>query len=402
MPKDEFIPLSAPNFQGNEWNYVSEALKTGWVSTSGQYVVAFEQKVAEYVGTKYAVSCQSGTAGLHLALMALGVTASHLVIVPTLTFIATVNPVKYVGAEPVFMDCDRSLCMDPEKLSRFCARECDYIQGKLFDKRTGKHIKAIVVVHTYGNMADMERIMPIAEKYNLRLVEDATEALGTRYTSGPYTGRYAGTIGDIGVFSFNGNKIITTGGGGMLVSDNARYIEKAKHLSTQAKSDELYYLHDAIGYNYRMTNLQAALGVAQMEELEEFIEIKRKNYCTYQKLLKGIDGIELLPIRKGIRGNHWFYSLNCVGQNFHRDALIEWLHKHKVQCRPVWGLIHEQKPYRKSFAYDIEKASKYWKQIVNIPCSTDLTLADLTRVVRLIQKLPAGDCGLQQISGQGD
>lgn len=387
MMKNEFIPLSVPNFQGNEWNYAEKAISAGWVSTAGQYVVEFEQKLAEYVGTGDAVSCQSGTSGLHLALMALGVKAAHAVIVPTLTFIAAVNPVRYVGAEPIFMDCDSSLCMDPEKLDRFCEEECFFKKGKLFHKKTGKYIKAIIVVHVFGNMADMEKLMPTAEKYNLAVVEDATEALGTRYISGTYAGKYAGTIGDIGVFSFNGNKIITTGGGGMLVSKHMEHIETARHLSTQAKKDDLYYLHDAVGYNYRMTNIQAALGVAQMEELEEFITIKRRNYCLYRELLEKADGIELLPIRDGIRGNHWFYSLYCSGEKFQRDRLIEWLNSHNIQCRPVWGLIHEQEPYIKNFAYNIEEACRYWERLVNIPCSTNLTLVDIERVAEVIYEM---------------
>ncbi|NCC99914.1 MAG: aminotransferase class I/II-fold pyridoxal phosphate-dependent enzyme, partial [Bacteroidia bacterium] len=209
----KFIPLSVPNLKGRELEYVTNAVETEWVSTGGPYVNDFENKITEYVGCKGAVSCQNGTSGLHTAMMVCDVSKEDEVIVPTLTFIAAVNPVKYIGAEPIFMDCDDSLTMDPEKLLEFCQKECSFYNGKLINNKTKKQIKAMVIVHVFGNMADMEKIMDVANKFNVKVVEDATEAIGTYYTSGKYEGKYAGTIGDIGVYSFNGNKIITTGGG---------------------------------------------------------------------------------------------------------------------------------------------------------------------------------------------
>ena len=240
----KFIPLSVPNLKGKELEYVTHAVETEWVSTGGPYVNDFELKVAEYAKCIGAVSCQNGTSGLHIALEVCGVTKEDEVIVPTLTFIAAVNPVKYIGAEPIFMDCDDSLTMDVDKLKDFCEMECSFLDGKLINNSTKKHIKALIVVHVFGNMADMERIIEIANKYNLKVIEDATEAIGTYYIEGKYNGKHAGTIGDIGVYSFNGNKIMTTGGGGMIVSNNEELLRKAKHLTTQAKSDELYYTHE--------------------------------------------------------------------------------------------------------------------------------------------------------------
>lgn len=379
---DMVIPLSVPNFSGNELKYVTEAIETEWVSTSGPYVDTFEQKIAGYVGAFGAVACQNGTSGMHIALLINGVTKEQEVIVPTLTFIAAVNPVRYIGAEPVFMDCDSSLCMDPVKLREFCSKECRLADGDLVHNKTKKIIKCIVVVHVFGNMADMESIMEIAEEYHLKVIEDATEAIGTYYMSGKYAGKYAGTIGGTGVYSFNGNKIITTGGGGMIVSNNGKLLEHAKHLTTQAKSDTLYYTHDEIGYNYRMTNLQAALGLAQLEELEKFIEKKTWNFDQYQNKLSNIEGLELLQIRQGIRGNHWFYALYCderYGKT--RDEIISYLNKNKISVRPIWGLIHEQKPYKNFIAYKIEEAEKYWTHVINIPCSTNLTLEQINKVV---------------------
>lgn len=387
MDKQKFIPLSVPNLKGRELEYVTQAIETEWVSTAGFYVNEFENKLAEYVGIKGAVSCQNGTSGLHIALLVSGVTRDDEVIVPTLTFIAAVNPVKYVGAEPIFMDCDDSLCMDADKLLSFCQEECTFTNGKLINNKTKKHIKAIVIVHIFGNMADMEAIMSVANLYNLKVIEDATEALGTYYKEGNYKGKYAGTIGTIGVYSFNGNKIITTGGGGMIVSNNEELLIKARHLTTQAKSDELYYIHDEIGYNYRMTNLQAALGLAQLEQLESFIQVKKANFELYDKQIKRISGLRLSGFRNDIRSNYWFYALivNEERYGLNRDRLLKKLSQHKIQTRPVWGLIHQQKPYLNNQTYAIEKALYYGANALNIPCSSNLIEDDVLRVLECME-----------------
>ncbi len=380
------IPLSVPNLKGNELKYVQRAIETEWVSTGGPYVSEFEKSISGYVKAEGAVACQNGTSGIHIALEVCGVTKEHEVIVPTLTFIAAVNPVKYIGAEPIFMDCDGSLTMDPKKLKEFCETECDMIRGMLVNKRTKKHVKALIIVHVFGNMADMEAIMEIANRYRLIVIEDATEALGTYYISGKYKGSYAGTIGAVGIYSFNGNKIITTGGGGMIVSNNVDLLHRARHLTTQAKSDEIYFTHDEIGYNYRMTNLQAALGLAQLEQLEGFIGVKTENYWIYKKQLSDVSGLNILDFRSDIRSNYWFYSLLCTEEYpFHRDELMQYLSSKSIQTRPVWGLIHMQRPYRSSQTYRIEKALYYLAHIVNIPCSTNLCESDVLYIVECIK-----------------
>lgn len=236
----KFIPLSIPNFEGNEQKYVNDAVAQGWVSTGGAYITKLEESLEQYLGVPQVAACQSGTAALHLALVECGVMPGDMVIVPTLTFIAAVNPVRYQFAEPVFMDCDDSLCMDPVKLKKFCDTECELQDDKCIHKASGKQVKAVVVVHVFGNLADMESIMEIAEQYHLKVIEDATEALGTHYTQGKYNGKYAGTIGDFGAYSFNGNKIITTGGGGAVTGRNAAEVEHIRYLSTQAKDDVHY------------------------------------------------------------------------------------------------------------------------------------------------------------------
>ena len=376
-----FIPLSVPNLKGNELKYITEAVETEWVSTAGPYVTEFENKLAEYVHVPAAVSCQNGTSALHISLLLTGVTRDDAVLVPTLTFIAAVNPVKYIGAEPVFMDCDDSLCMDPKKLEKFCETECDFVDGKLIDRATGRHVKTMVVVHVFGNMADMEAILPIAKKYNIKVVEDATEALGTYYTDGPFKGRFAGTFGDVGAYSFNGNKIITTGGGGMIVSNDEELLKKAKHLTTQAKADEVNFIHDEIGYNYRMTNLQAAMGLAQLEQLEGFITVKERNYKAYKEALDGKKNMTIINFREGIRTNYWFYSICFKDDDGSRDALIKKLSDAKIQSRPIWGLISDQLPYEGSRTFELEKAPWFWKRVVNVPCSTNLSEEDCKRVI---------------------
>lgn len=382
-----FIPLSIPNFEGNEKKYVDDAIAQGWVSTGGAYINKMEEQLAAFLKVEQVAACQSGTAGLHLALMECGVQPGDMVIVPTLTFIAAVNPVRYQFAEPIFMDCDDSLCMDPQKLRRFCEEECRLDKEKLIHKATGKQIKALVVVHVFGNFADMESIMEVAETYHLRVIEDATEALGTSYTSGRYAGKYAGTIGDFGVFSFNGNKIITTGGGGAVTGRNAAEVVHIQYISTQAKDDPHYYIHNEVGFNYRMTNLQAAVGVAQLEKLEEFIVRKNKNYDLYNKLFEDFSLGKMLGFREGTYSNRWFYSLELPMDKLKGDLreIITALQEKGIQTRPIWGLIHEQLPYQGMIAYEVEKALYYSRCILNIPCSTQITEEEIRYVVEQIK-----------------
>lgn len=384
---NKHIPLSVPNLSLDILENVKETIETGWVSTGGRFITEFENKIAKYVGVERAVSCQSGTAGLHLALRVLGIEPGDEVIVPTLTFIAAVNPVRYLGAEPIFMDCDDTLNMDMDKLELFLENECRFKEGEVINKKTGKVIKAIIIVHVFGNPANMERLMGIKEKYNLKVLEDATEALGSYYLQGKYANRHCGTIGDMGVYSFNANKIITTGGGGMVVSHNSELLDKVAFLSIQAKTDPLYFIHDEIGYNYRMTNIQAAFGTDQIDRLEGFIETKIKNYNLYRQAINEIPGLSLLPFRKDARANHWFYSVVVDNKRYgmNRDTLLNKLNENNIQTRPLWRLIHKQKPYIKNQSYMIEKAYFYETNLLNIPCSSDLSKDEIVEVVRNLE-----------------
>lgn len=383
----KFIPLSIPNFEGNERKYVDDAVDQGWVSTGGAYVTKFEKEMANFLHVENVAACQSGTSALHLSLVEAGVRPGDVVLVPPLTFIAAVNPVKYQFATPVFIDCDDSFCLDPIKLQLFCKEECEW-DGKVL-KYNGAVVKALVVVHVFGNMADMELIMATAEKYNIRIIEDATEALGTKYVKGKYAGKYAGTIGNFGCFSFNGNKIITTGGGGAVTANEPKVVDHIRFLSTQAKTDPHYYIHDEVGYNYRMTNLQAALGVAQMEELPEFIKRKQRNYEQYRKLFDGFEYGELMPFREGTDANKWFYSINIDRSRITATMreLITRLHNKGIEARAIWGLINEQKPYEKEVTYNLVKAPYYANRILNIPSSTQITEEEIKYVANEVKQL---------------
>ena len=382
-----FIPLSVPNFEGNEKKYVNDAVEQGWVSTGGAYITKLEKQLEEYLHTDNVAACQSGTAALHLSLVEAGVRPGDVVLVPPLTFIAAVNPVMYQFAEPVFIDCDDSFCMDPVKLREFCEKECSFEEGIL--SYQGKRVKALVVVHVFGNLADMVSIMETVVKYNLKVIEDATEALGTKYTDGPFAGKYAGTIGDFGAFSFNGNKIITTGGGGAVTANKSEVVDHIRYLSTQAKDDPHYYIHHEVGYNYRMTNLQAALGVAQMEELPEFIRRKQTNYEKYKKLFEGFELGTLAGFREGTSSNKWFYSLEINRNRVTASMreIITALEQRGVQTRAIWGLINEQIPYQGFDTYRLEKAPYYAERILNFPSSTQITEEEIEYVVEQIKEV---------------
>lgn len=386
----KFIPLSIPNFEGNEKKYVNDALEQGWVSTGGAYINELEHRMADFLHTENVAACQSGTSAIHMALVEAGVRPNDIVIVPTLTFIAAVNPVKYQFANPVFIDCDDSLCIDPIKIRQFCEKECDF--DGVFLRYKDSVVRAIVVVHVFGNMADMVSILKIAQKYKLKVIEDATEALGTRYVDGELKGRYAGTIGDFGAFSFNGNKIITTGGGGAITSNKSEIVDHLRYLSTQAKDDIHYYIHNEIGYNYRMTNLQAALGVAQMEKLPEFIQRKNVNYDIYMDLFDGFELGKMVKFREDIYSNKWFYSLEINRDKISasmREIITE-LEKRGVQTRAIWGLINEQLPYKEDVSYEIKKASYYAERIINIPSSTQITIDEIKYVADNIKVVLGG------------
>ncbi len=379
----EIIPLSVPAIQGNEWKYIKECLDTEWVSSAGKYVDLFEKKIAEYTGAKYAVACVNGTAALHISLLIASVKPDDEVIVPTLTFISPVNVVRYCNTSPIFMDADEFYNIDSEKTIDFINKETIFKAGNTYNKETQKCIRAIIPVHIFGNAVYLDDLYEICKERNIKIIEDATESLGTKYTKGKFKNKHTGTIGELGCLSFNGNKIITTGGGGMILTDNKDYAEKAKYLTTQAKDDKVRYIHNEIGYNYRLTNIQAAIGVAQLEQLPGFIEIKKRNFDTYKERINEIPGLHLAETPDYAENNHWMYSLQIDKDKYGKDRekLMQYFSEKGIQTRPVWHLNHLQNTYKDCQTYKIENANELWEKTLNIPCSVNISLYEIERVI---------------------
>lgn len=385
MKNKSFIPLSVPNICGNELKYVIQAVEEQWVSTAGGNINRFEEKMTEYLSIEAACACQSGTAGLHLCLRHFGIGKGDIVLVPTLTFIATINAVMYEAATPVFFDCEDNLGINVKQIKEYLEKECEFDGVIVREKKSGALIKAIVPVHVFGDTCNMDEIMKIATKYKLIVIEDATEALGTKFSYGKYEGMYAGTVGHAGVFSFNGNKIITTGGGGMIVSNNIEDIRHMKYLSQQAKDDVIYFEHNEVGYNYRMTNIQAALGLGQLEQLEEFIQIKKKNFGLYRKMLKTCEFGKLLEFKEKETANYWFYTFQLTtNQKDERDRLIKYLQDNNIQVRPIWKLNHTQKPFESFRTMSTSQAEYFYDTIINLPCSSSLTEEQVKVVCKVL------------------
>ncbi len=372
------IPLSVPVLHGDEMRYLEECIRTGWVSHAGPFVARFEEELAKAVGMPYGVATSSGTAALHLALIVAGVGEGDAVIVPDLTFVATANAVRYCGADPVFVDVSPdSWQLDGEKVAAYLRDECVLRDGAPTDRVTGRRIRAVLPVHVLGHPVDMDPLREIATRYKLVVIEDATEALGASYK-----GRPAGALGDLGCFSFNGNKIITTGGGGMIVTDDRGLAERARHLSTQARDDPLEYVHREIGFNYRLTNVQAAIGLAQLEHLAEHVDRKRAIAARYAAALEGARGI-VRPVEAAwARSTFWLYTvlITAAAARGSRDVIAR-LAADGIEARPLWVPLHEQPPYRSSRAYRVENARRLHEQAVSLPSSVDLAADDQDRVI---------------------
>jgi perosamine synthetase len=378
------IPLSVPEIRGNEWKYVKECLDTGWVSSVGAFVDRFERELAAYVGTKYSVAASSGTAALHIALLVAGVEPGDEVLVSTLTFIAPANAVRYIGAWPVFIDAEADYWqMDAQKVSRFLEEECEWLNGELRNKLTGRRLKAILPVHILGHPVDIDPILEVARKYNLVVVEDATESLGAKYK-----GRMVGHLGDIACFSFNGNKIITTGGGGMIVTDNEAWARRAKYLTTQAKNDPLEYIHHEIGYNYRLTNIQAAMGCAQMEQLDDYLAAKLRIAAAYNEQFKDLGGITPMREATWARSIFWLYTI-LVDEEVQRKGsrqLMRQLAEQGIQARPLWQPLHLSPAYAGCQSYRCTVAEALNRMALSLPCSSGLTVADQQRVIEAVRE----------------
>ncbi len=366
-----FIPLCVPEIRGNEWKYIKECLDTNWVSSVGAFVSRFEQAVSQYVGAKHAVATVNGTAALHVALLVAGIEPDDEVLVPALTFIAPVNAVRYVGAWPVFIDVEPDYWqIDTAKVADFLENECRFEGGKLRNKATGRRVSGILPVHVMGHPCDMEPILEVARKYELVVIEDVAESLGAKYK-----GKTLGSLGDIACLSFNGNKIITTGGGGMIVTNNQKWAARTRYLTTQAKDNTLEYVHNEIGYNYRLTNIQAAMGVAQMEKLDEYVEAKRTHARCYEKALKDAPGITVPKEASWASSTYWLYTVLVDEAKFGVDSreLMKRLRANQIQTRPLWHPACSLPPYRDCQAFKIEVADRLYAQGLSLPSSVGLT-----------------------------
>jgi len=380
------IPLSIPSLNGNEWKYIKECLDTEWVSTAGKYVELFEEKVQDYTGSKYAISCVNGTSALQVGLRLVGVEAGDEVIVPTLTFIAPINAVKYNGASPIFMDADSFYNMDAEKTIQFIKEKTIFKNGFSYNKSTQARISAIIPVHVWGNAAWLDELIPLCKELNIAVVEDASESLGSFYNDGINSGKHTGAVGKIGCLSFNGNKIITSGGGGMILTNDLGLAEKAKYLTTQAKNDPVRYIHDEVGYNFRLTNIQAALGVAQLEQLPNILARKQKIHKRYSDELEIIEGLSMADGPKYARNNYWLNLLQIESEIFGEtpEQLMNRFKKYKIQTRPVWVLNHLQKPYQNCQDYKIEKAEELANKSLCLPSSYNLKNESIESIINFI------------------
>jgi perosamine synthetase len=371
------VALHEPVFAGQEWLYLKHCLDSGWVSSAGEFVNRFESMLAARCGVRYAVATVNGTAALHAALLIAGVQKDDEVIVPALTFVATANAVSYCGAIPHLADSDElTLGINPAKLAAHLDAVAEPRDDGCYNRRTGRRIRAIVPMHTFGHPVDMDALMPVADGHRLAVIEDATEALGSTYK-----GRLAGSLGQMGTLSFNGNKIITTGGGGAILTDDSEIARKAKHLTTTAKKEHRWALeHDSVGYNYRLPNLNAALGCAQLEQLDGFIAAKRDLARRYSGAFSALPGVRFFQEPEFAQSNYWLNAILVEpGQDSARDDILDAANSAGFMLRPAWTLMHQLPMYAHCPRSDLSVAEKLERCIINLPSSASLGNASGSR-----------------------
>lgn len=366
------VVLHEPSFAGNEWLYLKECLDSTFVSSVGKFVDRFEIELADIVGAKHAVAVVNGTAALHIALKLAGVNSGDEVLIPALTFVATANAVTYCGAVPHFVDSEAyMLGMDAAKLREYLASHTELRAGCCVNRVTGRIIRALVPMHTFGHPSDMEGLLAVAHDFNLALVEDAAESLGSYYH-----GQHTGTFGLMGTLSFNGNKTITTGGGGAILTNDAVLARRAKHLTTTAKLPHTWeFRHDEIGYNYRMPNLNAALGCAQLEQLPAMLAAKRELFRRYKAAFESVDGLKLVEEPEQCKSNYWLQALMLDADHAdQRDSILKATNEAKLMTRPVWILMHELAPFKNCPRMELAVAQSLSQRLINIPSSSNLIL----------------------------
>lgn len=359
----DFVPLHEPTFDEKELDYVTDCVKSGWVSSVGKYVSQFEEDLAKYTGVKRAVAVVNGTAALHIALKVAGVQPNDEVLMPALTFVATANAISYLNAVPHFVDISRvSLGLDPMKLDTYLERIAVKQNGELINRETGRVIRAVVPMHTFGHPVELDELQIICDKYGLTLVEDAAESLGSYYK-----GKHTGGFGHVNAISFNGNKIATTGGGGAILTNDDTLADYAKHITTTAKVPHRWeYVHDEIAFNYRMPNINAALGCAQLEKVPTFIKQKRDLTHFYSELLDEIDGVQLFKEPEYAQSNYWLQTL-IIDESQNRDELLKYLNENGIMSRPIWQPMHYLKQFSDCPRDDLSVIEHLDKRIINVP-----------------------------------
>ncbi len=385
---DNFIPLSVPSLNGNELKYTKECIETEWVSSAGKFVELFEEKIADYTKSKFAIACVNGTSALQTSLRLSGVQPEDEVIAPSLTFIAPINSILYNNATPIFMDSDKFCNIDENKTIDFINNNTVFKDGYTYNKYSKKRISAIIPVHIWGNAVKFEALFKLCQERNITVVEDASESLGTSYSQGKFKNRHTGTVGKFGCISFNGNKIITTGGGGMILTDSDKLADKAKYLTTQAKDDPVNYIHEEVGYNFRLTNIQAALGVAQLEQLDTFLKRKKEINNFYKNEINKIEGLSILDSPEYSSNNHWINILQIDTKlfKFDKNQIMKYLNENRIQTRPIWKLNHLQTPFKNFENYKIDNAHKLVDRCLCLPSSANLLNSDLERIAEALRK----------------
>jgi perosamine synthetase len=376
------IPLFEPDLSGNEWRYVKDCLDTGWVSSVGAYVDRFEDAMASRVGCAHSVATTSGTAALHVALLVAGVEPEDEVIVSNLTFVAPANAVRYVGAVPVFVDAEPAYWqMDPELVERFLETQCRADGGTLRNTGTGRRVRAVLAVHVLGHPCDMDPLAALARRFDLRLIEDASESLGASYR-----GRPVGQLGDLACFSFNGSKIATSGGGGMITTNNETWARRARYLTSQAKDHPIEYVHNEVGYNYRLTNVQAAIGLAQLERLDAFIARKRTIAATYAQAVAELPGLTAQPAASWADPTYWLYTItvNPPASGVTSRELLQRLAVAGIQARPLWHPIATLPPYRGCQSIGGVVADQLYGVALSLPSATTLTPEAQAQVIAVL------------------
>lgn len=368
--KNEFLPLHVPMFKGAEWEYIKQCLDTGWVSTVGKFVERFELELAEYCGVKRAVAVCNGTAALHTCYMIAGVRPGDEIIVPTLTFVATANAVSYAGAIPHFADAEEvTFGIDPVKLGEHLSQVSEMREGNCYNRETNRRIVALTPMHTFGHPSLLDELLIVAKRFNLIVIEDAAESLGSLYK-----GRHCGGFGRINAVSFNGNKVMTTGGGGALLTDDDELADRAKHITTTAKlSHQWRYDHDVVGYNYRMPNLNAALGVAQLEQLSGFLESKRALAIRYADAFSGVPGLRFVTEPDGCRSNYWLNALLLERGNENAlEPILKATNEAGLMTRPAWTPMHQLPMFADAPRMNLDTAESLAQRLINIPSSAGL------------------------------